>query len=273
MATGSERVRGSVPDDSSGASKLDGDDVSAVLKERPRDARGSTSASWRTHPLSVALGTTLLVTALSYLLPLQHSATGVGLAFLAVTYWMVLRHDEDTIRRNGLALGGLLEPGSLDAKRLLRSALVAFAWCALLSALILPFFVLGFRIYWEVRPQFVLKLPPSLFDEVLGQVLVIALPEEAFYRGYLHTALDDVRKTPWKILGAKLGWGWILGAAIFALGHLATDLRIERLAVFFPALLFGWLRARTGGIGAPLLLHAIFNLFAATLARGYGLAG
>lgn len=223
-------------------------------------------------PIVVALGTTLLVVLLSYGLPLEHSATGVGLAFVGVTYFLVLRHDAATIRHHGLSLGGLLEPGPLETRRILKGSLRALAGCAALCALILPFFVLGFRAYWQVRPQFVFKLPDSLFDEVLGQILVIALPEEAFYRGYLQTALDDRLGTRWKVLGANLGWGLLIGAALFALGHLATDLRPERLAVFFPALLFGWLRARTGGIGAPILLHAIFNLFAATLARGYGMA-
>ena len=48
-----------------------------------------------------------------------------------------------------------------------------------------------------------------------------------------------------------------------------TEPHPARLAVFFPALLFGWLRARTGGIGASVVFHALCNLFSATLARGY----
>jgi membrane protease YdiL (CAAX protease family) len=43
-----------------------------------------------------------------------------------------------------------------------------------------------------------------------------------------------------------------------------------RLAVFFPALLFGWLRARTGGIGASVCFHAICNVYSQLLGRGYG---
>ena len=33
-----------------------------------------------------------------------------------------------------------------------------------------------------------------------------------------------------------------------------------RLATFFPGLLFGWLRARTGGVAAPAVAHALSNL-------------
>jgi hypothetical protein len=46
---------------------------------------------------------------------------------------------------------------------------------------------------------------------------------------------------------------------------------IARLAVFFPALVFGWLRARTGGIGAGVIYHAACNLFASYLGESYGL--
>jgi len=36
---------------------------------------------------------------------------------------------------------------------------------------------------------------------------------------------------------------------------------------------FGWLRARTRGVGAPVLFHALCNVLASTLTRGYGLGG
>ena len=42
----------------------------------------------------------------------------------------------------------------------------------------------------------------------------------------------------------------LVTSVIFALGHVATLPYAARLAVFFPSLLFGLLRARTGGIGA-----------------------
>jgi membrane protease YdiL (CAAX protease family) len=108
---------------------------------------------------------------------------------------------------------------------------------------------------------------------VVGQALVIGLPEEAFYRGYLMTALDDAWGTPWTLARAKLGWGWIVSSALFAIGHYLTEPDVQRLAVFFPALVFGWLRARTQGVGAPALFHTLCNVFASTLTRGYALGG
>lgn len=222
--------------------------------------------------LTAALVTTLVVTGLSYLVPDKYAATAVGLAFLAATWWLVLRRDEETIRAYGLSLGGLLEPAPLAWSRLARDAAGAAAWVILLSALVFPPFWLGYRTYWHIRAPFELRFPPSILDELGGQLLVIALPEEAFFRGFLQTSLDQAWPPRWRILGADLGPGWLVSAAIFAVGHVLTTPHPARLAVFFPALVFGWMRARTGGIGAPMLFHALCNLFSATLARGYGLA-
>ncbi len=75
----------------------------------------------------------------------------------------------------------------------------------------------------------------------------------------------------WVVLGARIGPGLVVGAIVFALGHVATVHLPVRLAVFFPALLFGWLRARTGGVGASILFHAFCNVYSQTLGRGFGL--
>ena len=59
--------------------------------------------------------------------------------------------------------------------------------------------------------------------------------------------------------------------AIFAVGHLLTEPYPGRLAVFFPSLVFGFLRAREGGVGASIVFHALCNLFASYLGQSYGL--
>jgi membrane protease YdiL (CAAX protease family) len=69
----------------------------------------------------------------------------------------------------------------------------------------------------------------------------------------------------------KFGVGLLLSSAVFALGHLLATPAASRLAVFFPSLVFGWLRVRTGGVGAGVFYHALCNLFSATLAQGYAL--
>jgi uncharacterized protein len=224
----------------------------------------------RAHPLAIAAGVTVAVTVASYAAPADYAATAVGAVFLAAITALVLRHDTATIRHFGLSLGGLLEPKAIDWKRVAREAGRAAAWGGGLAALVTVPFAIGFRIYWHARAPFVFRPPASILDEVFGQALVIALPEEGFYRGYLLTALDDAWGTPWTLFKAKLGWGWLVSSAIFAVGHFFTEPNPQRLAVFFPALVFGWLRARTGGIGAPALFHVLCNLLASTLSRGYG---
>ncbi len=216
---------------------------------------------------------TLAAAACSYGLPDSIAATAVGLCFLSFTYWLALRDDDDgeRARHFGLSLGGLLDAQSLSAGRIARSTLRAIGHAVLVALLVFPLFWIGFAWWWEPRLPFRFLGLPGPLDEVMGQMLVIALPEEAFYRGYLQTALDDAFPPRRLLLGARVGPGILITSAVFALGHFVTELDASRLAVFFPSLLFGWLRARTGGIGAPVLLHAGSNLFASFLGRGYGL--
>ena len=90
------------------------------------------------------------------------------------------------------------------------------------------------------------------------QLLAVAIPEELFYRGWMQTAWG--RSGPSRrVLGADIGPGFLATQALFAAGHLVT-LQPWRLATFFPGLLFGWLRARTGGVVAPAVAHALSNL-------------
>lgn len=219
------------------------------------------------YALGAALITTALVTALAYLLPEQHQATGVGLAFLIATYLLVVRRDDgERVRHHGLSFGGLLELEPIRPRRLLFDFATALAWALAFAALLFPGFWLGYRLWHSPESEF--GAPPLVrsFDAALGEVLMIALPEEAFYRGYLLTALDDVWRPTRRVFGAPVGLGLVVSSAVFALGHLFTEFNPSRLAVFFPALVFGWLKARTGGIGAPVLFHAFCNLFASYLA-------
>jgi membrane protease YdiL (CAAX protease family) len=225
--------------------------------------------------LLVSAAVTAAVGVIATALPPHWHSTLVGVTFLGATWALVWRRDDDRVRRSGLALGGLLIPGRFRVGVLARSAAVACAWGIGTAAIIaVPFFV-GWHAWWAASmPRLTFSLavrPVEVADEALAQVLVIALPEEAFYRGYLQSRLDDVWPPQWRILGARVGPGLLAGAAIFALGHLVTVHAMTRLAVFFPALLFGWLRARTGGVGASVCFHAICNLYSQALGRGYGI--
>lgn len=92
------------------------------------------------------------------------------------------------------------------------------------------------------------SLPP--FREfLLRQALFIALPEEVFFRGYLYDAFEEA------------GWEPVLSSSLlFSAGHLAILFSPYRAMTFFPALLFGWTRKRTGAVYVPIVLHLAFNL-------------
>ena len=92
-------------------------------------------------------------------------------------------------------------------------------------------------------------LPPA-GQFLVRQALFAAIPEEVFFRGYLYDAFDES--------------GWepvILTSALFAAGHLAIHASPYRAMTFFPALLFGWGRKKSGNVYVPVLLHLAFNSF------------
>ena len=110
----------------------------------------------------------------------------------------------------------------------------------------------------------------------LTHLLVVALPEEYFYRGYLQTRLHDLlghsdTDQPRTFLGfSHANW---LTSALFALGHVLIPIggvfSLARGAVFFPSLIFGWLRDRTGSIIAPIIFHAAANMMVLIVAVHY----
>lgn len=114
-----------------------------------------------------------------------------------------------------------------------------------------------------------LRWPPDFLLLALSQILVVALPEELFFRGYLWFRLEQRFAVRWRVLGAPVGFAWLLTSVLFAVGHVAVDLDPRRFAVFFPALVFGWMRARTGSIVAGLGFHALCNLLSDVLYETY----
>jgi uncharacterized protein len=222
--------------------------------------------------LGAALFVTAEVTCASALLPDRYVATAVGFAFLGATWALVWRADDARVERAGLALGGIVLPGPLDAVRLKKSVLVSLGWSLALAAITFGPFFFGWRTFWRPHGTFSLHVTPwDLVNEIFGQVIIIALPEEAFYRGYLQSRLDDALPGRVRVLGANVGAGLVVASVIFALGHFATIRQPGRLAVFFPSLLFGWLRARTRGIGAGVAFHASCNVFSEMLGKAYRL--
>jgi membrane protease YdiL (CAAX protease family) len=239
--------------------------------ERPRDL----VRTW-----ALAIGGLALAKGLSYVEPsglLKANLAGIA-AFLFVALPDArLRARGESWTAYGVPFHGLAD------RRTWRAGLRGAALGLLVCALIFPIFAAVFFAYGEwilprlpgalarvVAPYggplgFHLRLPPGAVVFALVQLLVVALPEELFYRGWMQAAwarTDPSRGV--NVLGARLGAGFVWTQVLFAVGHLVV-LQPWRLATFFPGLLFGWVRARTGSVIAPIVVHALSNLFVRTL--------
>ncbi|MEZ4255890.1 MAG: MrtC family glutamic-type intramembrane protease [Polyangiales bacterium] len=212
-----------------------------------------------------------------------YAGVAVAIVFLLPAVRLAGRHDA-SLRHFGLALGGLFGDGPPSVAAtgaasprwgaVVRDAAREIGFAALVCAIVFPPFAVGFWAWFRfVGPApgaFHLALPPDAATFALNQLVVAALPEEAFFRGYLQTRLSDALGTRRRILGAELCVpAWIAQAGVFGLVHVIADLNALRLSVCFPGLLFGWVRARRGGIGAAMVVHAASNLFSATLAESW----
>lgn len=151
-------------------------------------------------------------------------------------------------------------------------------------ALVFPIFALGYFAFYEIvcSPSWreLRELAPpgackayrgltglhapaitwDLLQFVAVQVVVVALPEELFFRGCLHELLERRFPPTRRWLGGGIGLALILSSAAFALIHLPKDGDPRALATFFPGLVFGWMRSSTGSILAPVIAHASSNI-------------
>jgi membrane protease YdiL (CAAX protease family) len=113
------------------------------------------------------------------------------------------------------------------------------------------------------------QLPDGFFLLALSQILVVALPEELFFRAYLLSRLEERWPSRHQFLGAAVGWPLVVCSLLFGLGHFLVDFQPTRLAVVFPALAFGWMRSRSGSIAPGAIFHALCNLLSEVLHESY----
>ncbi len=93
------------------------------------------------------------------------------------------------------------------------------------------------------------------------QLIVVALPEELFFRGFLHHLLEKAFPPKFRFLGGGIGIALLISSALFAFIHVPRFGDPRSLATFFPGLLFGWMRSATGSILAGTIAHASSNVF------------
>jgi len=201
---------------------------------------------------AIAIGVIALFKLLSFVPFIRDNLWGIaGIVFLFLPVEYLYRKRADLV-----AFG--ITTKHLGIGLLLAAALMAIAF---------PPYILAYK-WWFGREVFHFALPSTFWQEVVGNLFLVALPEEAFYRGYMQTRLDGIFKGRINVLGAKVGWAVVITAALFAAGHL-VEFRADKLGTFFPGLVFGWLRARTGSIGGGIAFHAACNIWAQMLRYGY----
>jgi len=141
-------------------------------------------------------------------------------------------------------------------------------------------FVFGFHV-WQLmfRNQvFDFAGHPSamwVLKTLVVQVLLVAFPEEFFFRGYFQTRLGQVpffanRKL--HLWGGVIdgGWGVLLLTNLYFAGvHLISTPNPFRLLTFFPGLLFSFLWSRTRNLAVPIVYHALSNLLLFALFEFY----
>jgi uncharacterized protein len=94
---------------------------------------------------------------------------------------------------------------------------------------------------------------PSFWPIWTGIMLVLtALPEEAAFRGVIHTSLARWRGDPRSIFAI------VAGGVAFGLAHAAGG-PMYVLVAAAAGIGYGWIYASTGSIGAAILAHAALN--------------
>lgn len=149
-------------------------------------------------------------------------------------------------------------------------------------AVIFPVFALGYFAFYEIACHSSLLVhlvprnmcvhylglaglhPPApswgLAEFCLVQLLVVALPEELFFRGFLLGLLEKRFPPKRRFLGGGVGLALVLSSLAFALIHIPKDGDPRVLATFFPGLLFGWMRSSTKSILASTIAHGSSNI-------------
>jgi membrane protease YdiL (CAAX protease family) len=137
---------------------------------------------------------------------------------------------------------------------------MGFTWTqrpgSLRPALLLSAVVLGGHFLWMSFSLF--RLDGVTPETWLYQASMPGLVEEPLFRGVLLALLDRAFTARRTGFGVSFGWGAAVVTLVFMALH---GVRFGHLTGVLPAaLLFLWLRQRTGSLVMPILVHNLWNL-------------
>ena len=151
-----------------------------------------------------------------------------------------------------LAVPFFLKPDSGDLKWHPRGVLLGLLVSAVLLAAYLAV-VWGYGLYSGQS----LTINKLSYSFILMQLLLVALPEEAFFRGYLQQKFGNSIKSI------------VIVSALFAVGHFVTlclggnhgsGVCTQAILTFFPSLVMGYLYLATGTLWASIIFHFLANV-------------
>lgn len=177
------------------------------------------------------------------------------------------REKNNSNERFDLGVYGLFAPRTKPWSRLGRE-LRFTAWVtAVVLSLSVPGAYLVFKYFYGTVHPWRWGWPPGMLNFTLSQLMFAALPEEMFFRGYLYTRLGDIWPKTKRILGADVSLpAMLISSTCFAGFHVFSQ--PFWWSVFFPGLLFAWMKSR-GGLLSAILFHALSNVFAEIVQQGW----
>ncbi|MEI7740785.1 MAG: JDVT-CTERM system glutamic-type intramembrane protease [Betaproteobacteria bacterium] len=138
-----------------------------------------------------------------------------------------------------------MNEAKLKTKLHLRMVLIAMA-------LAFPFWVLLFFFKQKYDCCKVIGL-----FQVIVLVIIAPITEEIIFRGAIQTFLSQ------RNFELNLGWlslSNLITSCLFSASHFLLNHSIEILLVFFPSLIFGYLREKSNSLMGSIVVHGFYNL-------------
>ena len=163
---------------------------------------------------------------------------------------MGVEGDEKNHKASAWSFGGRLAwPGKLPAGVDLR-----INWIPVICAMALAFPVWIYFIF--LSPGYACCNTPD-FLRILIVACITPIAEEIIFRGAIQTMFEKrFNRWEWTIVSAPN----LLTNIVFAASHFFISFRASALLVFFPGLVFGYLRDKQKALGASIFVHGFYNL-------------